>query len=67
VLKAGFSQPRKKLSNALPGGLRAHGETGQREHALAALEAAGVAPERRAETVTLAEWAAIYRALRQAG
>jgi len=66
VLKAGFSQPRKKLSNALPGGLRAHGEAGQREHALAALEAAGVAPERRAETVTLAEWAAIYRALRQA-
>jgi 16S rRNA (adenine1518-N6/adenine1519-N6)-dimethyltransferase len=67
VLKAGFSQPRKKLSNALPGGLRAIGEAGQREHAVEALEAAGVAPERRAETVTLAEWAAIYRALRQPG
>jgi 16S rRNA (adenine1518-N6/adenine1519-N6)-dimethyltransferase len=67
VLKAGFSQPRKKLANALPGGLRAQGEAGQREQAIAALEAAGVAPERRAETVTLAEWAAIYRALRQPG
>jgi 16S rRNA (adenine1518-N6/adenine1519-N6)-dimethyltransferase len=67
VLKAGFSQPRKKLSNALPGGLRALGEAGQRDTAVAALQAAGVAPERRAETVTLDEWAAIYRALRQQG
>jgi 16S rRNA (adenine1518-N6/adenine1519-N6)-dimethyltransferase len=35
-----------------------------RETAVAALEAAGVAPERRAETVTLEEWARVYTALR---
>jgi 16S rRNA (adenine1518-N6/adenine1519-N6)-dimethyltransferase len=64
VIKAGFNQPRKKLSNALPGGLRAMGEPIDRETAIAALEAAGVSPDRRAETVTLIEWGRIYHALR---
>jgi 16S rRNA (adenine1518-N6/adenine1519-N6)-dimethyltransferase len=64
VIKAGFLQPRKKLSNALPGGLAAMGQRIPRETAVAALEAAGVAPERRAETVTLEEWARVYTALR---
>jgi len=64
VIKAGFLQPRKKLSNALPGGLAAMGQRIPRETAVAALEAAGVAPERRAETVTLEEWARVYIALR---
>jgi 16S rRNA (adenine1518-N6/adenine1519-N6)-dimethyltransferase len=63
VIKAGFLQARKQLGNALPGGLAAMGAKLPRETAVAALEAAGVAPIRRAETVTLAEWAEVYRAL----
>ncbi len=64
VIKAGFLQPRKKLSNALPGGLAAIGQRIPRETAIAVLKAAGVAPERRAETVTLDEWSRVYSALR---
>lgn len=63
VVKAGFLQPRKKLSNALPGGLAAMGQFVSREDAVAALEAAGVSPDRRAETVTLEEWAQVYAEL----
>jgi 16S rRNA (adenine1518-N6/adenine1519-N6)-dimethyltransferase len=63
VIKAGFLQPRKQLGNALPGGLAALGTVLPRELALAALAAADVDPMRRAETLTLAEWATIYRAL----
>jgi 16S rRNA (adenine1518-N6/adenine1519-N6)-dimethyltransferase len=63
VIKAGFLQARKQLGNALPGGLAAMGAKLPRETATAALEAAGVTPTRRAETVTLAEWADVYRAL----
>ncbi len=64
LLKAGFLQPRKKLSNALTKGLAALGEQSNRGEIEAALKLAGVAAERRAETVSLPEWAAIYRALR---
>jgi 16S rRNA (adenine1518-N6/adenine1519-N6)-dimethyltransferase len=60
LIKAGFSQPRKKIANSLPGGLAAMGDPTTREQALAALSAAGVAHDRRAETITLAEWAAVY-------
>lgn len=63
VIKAGFLQPRKQLGNALPGGLAALGVTITREQALAALQRAGIDPMRRAETLTLAEWAALYHAL----
>ena len=56
VVKAGFSQKRKQLRNALSGGLRL--KPAQVE---ALLAAAGVAPQRRAETLTLAEWAAVAR------
>jgi 16S rRNA (adenine1518-N6/adenine1519-N6)-dimethyltransferase len=63
VIKGGFLQPRKQLGNALPGGLAALGVKIGRERAAAALAAAGVEPARRAETVTLAEWAAIARDL----
>lgn len=64
VIKAGFLHARKKLSNALPSGLAAMGMPQEKQRALAALEAAGVDPGRRAETVTLEEWAAVYQALR---
>lgn len=65
VIKAGFLQPRKKLSNALPGGLAAMGKPVARDVAVAALEAAGVAADRRPETVTLLEWERVYHELCQ--
>jgi 16S rRNA (adenine1518-N6/adenine1519-N6)-dimethyltransferase len=57
VVKAGFSQKRKQLRNSLAGGL-------QLEHAQAEalLAAAGIDPQRRAETLALPEWAAIATA-----
>lgn len=64
IIKAGFLQPRKKLANALPGGLAALGRPVERATAVAALEAAGVSPDRRAETLTLTEWARVWQALR---
>jgi 16S rRNA (adenine1518-N6/adenine1519-N6)-dimethyltransferase len=61
LIKAGFLQARKKLSNALPTGLAAMGVRIDKLHAIAALEAAGVDPNRRAETVTLEEWVRVYQ------
>lgn len=63
VIKAAFLQTRKQLGNGLPNGLAALGSPTPRETVAAALQAAGIDPQRRAETVTLAEWAALYRAL----
>jgi 16S rRNA (adenine1518-N6/adenine1519-N6)-dimethyltransferase len=57
VVKAGFSQKRKQLRNALAGGLRLPAA-----EVTAWLERAGVAPDRRAETLSLAEWAALSNA-----
>lgn len=57
LVRAGFSARRKQLANSLSQGL---GIT--RVEAVALLHAAGVAPQRRAETLSLAEWAALYRA-----
>lgn len=57
VVRAGFSQKRKQLRNALAGGLAikapAAGEL---------LHSAGIDPQRRAETLTLEEWASLTRA-----
>ena len=66
LIKAGFLQARKKLSNALPTGLAAMGVRIDKQHAVAALEAAGVDPNRRAETVTLEEWVRVYQQIRDA-
>jgi len=63
LIKAGFLQARKKLSNALPTGLAAMGTRVDKQRAVAALTAAGVDPGRRAETVTLEEWVRVYHAL----
>lgn len=63
IIKAGFLQSRKQLGNALPGGLAAMGTPLSREAAQDVLASVGVDSTRRAETVTLAEWAAIYHAL----
>ena len=56
LVKAGFAQRRKTLRNAL-------GRLAEPEVLQAAFEAAGVDPVRRGETLTLAEWAALERAL----
>ncbi len=57
LAKAGFSQKRKTLRNALAGGMR--WSTAQ---AQSYLEAAGIDPQRRAETVTLEEWQRLVEA-----
>jgi 16S rRNA (adenine1518-N6/adenine1519-N6)-dimethyltransferase len=58
LVKAGFAQRRKTLANALRAG-----RVAEPERILAALEAAGIDPTRRGETLTVAEWAALDRAL----
>ncbi|MCS6841965.1 MAG: 16S rRNA (adenine(1518)-N(6)/adenine(1519)-N(6))-dimethyltransferase RsmA [Roseiflexus sp.] len=63
LIKAGFLHPRKQLGNALPSGMAAMGIKTDKQKVLAALAAAGIDPTRRAETVTLDEWGAVYRAL----
>jgi 16S rRNA (adenine1518-N6/adenine1519-N6)-dimethyltransferase len=51
LVKAGFSQKRKQIKNALAAGLRLKGaEAGK------LLQAANIDPARRAETLTLEEW-----------
>lgn len=54
VVKAGFSQKRKQLRNSLSGGLQVKSKV-----AKAYLDAAEIDSMRRAETLTLEEWAAI--------
>jgi 16S rRNA (adenine1518-N6/adenine1519-N6)-dimethyltransferase len=66
LIKAGFLQARKKLSNALPTGLAAMGARVDKARAIAALDAAGVDPNRRAETLTLEEWVRVYEQIRDA-
>jgi 16S rRNA (adenine1518-N6/adenine1519-N6)-dimethyltransferase len=58
LVKAGFGQRRKTLKNALEAARIADPAALQ-----AALAAAGVDPGRRGETLTVAEWAAVERAL----
>ena len=65
VVKAGFLHGRKKLSNSLPGGLLSMGIRIDRETVVQALRGGGVDPGRRAETLTLHEWADVYARLRQ--
>jgi len=56
--RAGFSQPRKQLRNSLAAGLGV--AASQAEQWLAA---ANIVQQRRAETLTLAEWGALARAV----
>lgn len=58
VVRAGFAQKRKQLHNTLASTLALPGADVR-----AALVAAGVAPERRAETLSLPEWSAAAAAL----
>lgn len=56
VVRGGFSTPRKQLRNSLSHGT---GVTPQESSDL--LDGAGIDPKRRAETLSIAEWAALYR------
>lgn len=58
VVRAGFSQKRKQLRNSVAAGLGLSKETTE-----VALSAAGIAPQRRAETLSLAEWGSLAREL----
>lgn len=58
VAQAGFSQPRKQIKNPLATGLHMDKDT-----ASDALNTAGIDPRRRAETLTIPEWIALYRVL----
>ncbi len=60
VVRAGFSQKRKQLRNALASGLNIKSEVAE-----AYLHAAGLDPQRRAETITLEEWAALTRIIHE--
>ena len=59
VVKAGFSHRRKTLLNSL----QSDAALGTGAEVRAALEAAGVEPTRRAETLSVEEFAAVERAL----
>jgi len=58
LVKAGFAQRRKMLSNAL-----AAGRVASPDKVVAALRVAGIDPHRRGETLSVEEWAALDRAL----
>lgn len=57
IVKAGFSQKRKQLRNSLSGGLGI-----PKQAASTLLETAEISPQRRAETLSLAEWTQLYQA-----
>ncbi len=57
VVRAGFGQKRKQLKNSLSGGLHLDST-----EAAQLFEETGIDPRRRAETLTLAEWALLTQA-----
>jgi 16S rRNA (adenine1518-N6/adenine1519-N6)-dimethyltransferase len=57
VVRAGFGQKRKQLRNSISSGLRLDSES-----ANGLFEAADIDPRRRAETLSVEEWAALTRA-----
>jgi 16S rRNA (adenine1518-N6/adenine1519-N6)-dimethyltransferase len=59
VVRAGFGQKRKQLKNALGAGLGLPSD-----HVTEGLSRAGVEPNRRAQTLGLAEWARLAREFR---
>ena len=61
LARAGFSAPRKQLRNALSGGLGVAPDEASR-----LLTEAGIEASRRAQTLSMAEWASLYRAWRGA-
>ncbi len=62
VVRAAFSQRRKSLANALAAGLAVSAESARRQAA-----AAGIDPGRRAETLSLAEFARLAAQIAEPG
>ena len=62
LVRAGFSASRKQIGNSLAQGLRL-----PKAEVLSLLEKVGIAPQRRAETLTLEEWARLWQEFTQAG
>jgi 16S rRNA (adenine1518-N6/adenine1519-N6)-dimethyltransferase len=62
VVRAGFSQRRKQLHNTLAAGLRRSSQ-----EVAARLQEAGIDPRRRAQTLSLEEWARVTRAMGDLG
>lgn len=60
VVRAGFSAPRKQLHNCLRKGLDQSSEVVDE-----VLSEAGIEPSRRAETLSLSEWGALYHAFKR--
>jgi len=62
VVRAGFCASRKQIGNSLAQGLEL-----PKAEVLSLLDEAGVVPQRRAETLTLEEWARLWRVSTRAG
>jgi len=62
MVRAGFSAPRKQLHNCIRKGLDLPPDAVGKM-----LAEAGVEPTRRAETLSMAEWGALYRAFKRLG
>jgi 16S rRNA (adenine1518-N6/adenine1519-N6)-dimethyltransferase len=62
LVRAGFAAARKQAANSLAQGLGL-----PKDKVAAVLEEAGIAPQRRAETFTLEEWAGLWRAFSRTG
>jgi len=62
LVRAGFSASRKQIANSLTQGLKL-----PKAEVLFLLERANIMPQRRAETLTLEEWARLWRVLAEVG
>jgi len=62
LVRAGFAAPRKQIANSLAQGLGL-----PKAEVLPLLETANIVPQRRAETLTLGEWAQLWRAFTRLG
>jgi 16S rRNA (adenine1518-N6/adenine1519-N6)-dimethyltransferase len=60
LVRAGFTAPRKQLVNSLAQGLGA-----SKSEVLSRLERADIASQRRAETLTLGEWARLWQVFKE--
>ena len=62
LVRAGFTASRKQIANSLAQGLKL-----PKAEALALLDGAGIVPQRRAETLTLEEWAQLLQVFQARG
>jgi len=62
LVRAGFTAPRKQIGNSLAQGLEL-----PKAEVLSLLEKASIVPQRRAETLTLGEWARLWQVFTRVG